>query len=170
MVGVIGAGEGGKDGVGVPPGKFVGEAGMEVTPGVGVGVEVPSRTTRLAPTKGSSGRRLSPVETRALQSIATCPALRPVRLNVNAVPLVVALLSLLPAIATMKLPFWGPLIATAGSGPNKPATEMLLTSTRLASYVQVNSALVKPSAGTLFKLTVATAVSPTVMLPGVTTV
>ena len=169
-VGVIRAGDGVKVGVGVSPGSPGVKEGTGETTGVGVGVVVLPRTTRFAATEGSSVRTLSPFETRALQSMTTEPVFRPVRLNVNAVPLVVALLSLLPAIATMKLPFCGPLIATAGSGPNNSATEMLLTSTRLASYVQVNSALVKPSAGTLFKLTVASAVSPTMMLPGVTTV
>jgi hypothetical protein len=48
---------------------------------------------------------LSPFETRAVHSIAVCPACKPVTLKVKAAPLVVALLPLLAAIATMKLPF-----------------------------------------------------------------
>jgi len=101
-------------------------------PGVGVGVGVLPRTTRLAPTNASSVRRLSPLETRALQLTADWPAVKPVTLKVNTVPSVVALLPLLPAIATMKLPFCGSLIAETESLPNKLATEMLLTLTRLA--------------------------------------
>src|SRR6185369_3220617 len=113
--------------VGGTPGVDVGGGGP---PGVGVGVGVLPRITRLAPIKGSSVSTLFPVETRALQSMADWPAFDPVTLNVNTVPLVVALLPLLPAIATMKLPFCGPLIALTESLPNKPAIEMLLTSTR----------------------------------------
>src|SRR5204863_4431661 len=89
---------------------------------------------------------------------------------VKAAPLLVALLPLLPAIATMKLPFCGPLIATAASAPKRGVTAMLLTSINVALYVQVNSALVYPSAGMLFKLTVTTALSPTLRLVGLTTV
>jgi len=40
----------------------------------------------------------------------------------------------------------------------------------LGSYVQTNSALVYPSAGTLFKLTVTVAVSPTFTVVGLTVV
>src|SRR6476620_12076748 len=120
-------------GVGVAPGSSGVEDGTGDTTGVGVGVVVVPRITTLAPTKGSSVRRLSPLETRALHSTADWPAFKPVRLNVNTVPSVVALLPLLPAMATMKLPFCGPLIAVAGSAPNRSATEMLLTSRRLAS-------------------------------------
>lgn len=47
------------------------------------------------------------------------------------------------------------------SGPKRLVITMLLVSTRFASKVQVNSALVYPSVGTLFKLTVARVVSPT---------
>src|SRR5689334_4322209 len=118
--------------VGGTPGVGV-DVGGGGPPGVGVGVGVLPRITRLAPTNGSSVRRLSPAETRALQSMADWPSFKPVRLKVNTVPSVVALLPLLPAIATMKLPFCGPLMATTESFPNKPATEMLITCTRLAS-------------------------------------
>ena len=61
-------------------------------------------------------------------------------------------------------------MAVAASAPKSDVTAILLTSTRLASYVQVNSALVYPSAGTLFKLTVTTALSPALMLDGLTDV
>ena len=77
---------------------------------------------------------------------------------------------LLPAMATIKLPPCGPLIATAASAPNRFVTAILLTSTMLGSYVQTNSALVYPSAGTLFKLTVTVAVSPTFTVVGLTVV
>src|ERR1051325_6388752 len=118
--------------VGGTPGVDVDVGGGGPT-GVDVGMGVFPRITRLAPTNGSSVRRLSQVETRALHSTADWPAFKPVRLNVNTVPSVVALLPLLPAMATMKLPFCGPLIAATVSLPNKLAIEMLLTSTRLAS-------------------------------------
>ena len=77
---------------------------------------------------------------------------------------------LLPAMATIKLCACGPLIATTGSAPKRDATLMLLTSNKFALYVQVNSALVYPSAGTLFKLTVTNAVSPRLISLGLITV
>src|SRR5689334_12898506 len=63
--------------VGGTPGVGV-DVGGGGPPGVGVGVGVLPRITRLAPTNGSSVRRLSPVETRALQSITDWPAFNPV--------------------------------------------------------------------------------------------
>lgn len=83
-----------------------------------------------------------PCETRALHSIAVWPDCKPVTLKLNATPLVVALLPPLPAMARMKLPFCGPFNAEAGLGPKRVATEILLTSTKLASNTQVNSVLV----------------------------
>lgn len=56
------------------------------------------------------------------------------------------------------------------SGPNRLPTLKLLTSTRAASYTQLNSVLVYPWAGMLFKLTFNWLVSPTWMLEGVTMV
>ncbi len=53
-------------------------------------------------------------------------------LKVKAAPPVVAFLPLLPAIATIKLPFWGPLMAMAASAPKRLAMVILLTSPRLA--------------------------------------
>lgn len=114
-----------------------GVAGVGVEVGVSVGVNVGVGalpvTVRLVPVNGISVRMLSPLETRALHSTALCPACRPFRLKVNAAPLVVALLPLLPAIATMNVPFCGPLIATAESAPKRLVTVMLLTSNKLAS-------------------------------------
>lgn len=95
--------------------------------GVKVGVAPLPATVRLVPVEVIWVRILSPFETRAVHSIAVCPACKPVTLKVNTAPLVVALLPLLPAIATMKLPFWGPLIAMAGSAPNRLAAAILLT-------------------------------------------
>jgi hypothetical protein len=117
--------------VGVDVGVLVGVA---LGPAVRVGVAVPPFMVRLVPVDGIWVSTLSPFDTRAVHSIAVWPAARPLTLNVNAAPLVVALLPLLPAIATMKLPFAGPLIATAASAPNRGVTMMLLlvTSTRLA--------------------------------------
>ena len=62
--------------------------------------------------------------------------------NILTGPLVVALLPLLPAMATMKLPSCGPLMAEAASAPKSVPTTMLLTETYAASYTQTNSALV----------------------------
>ena len=113
----------------------VGEApGVSEATGVGVNVAVgrlPMTVTE-PPLEGIWVRTLLPVETRTVQSIEDCPACNPFTLNVNAVPSVVALFPLLPAIATMNVPFCGPLIATAGSAPKREVTAMLLTSTRLA--------------------------------------
>ena len=74
---------------------------------------------------------------------------------------------LLPAMATMKEPFCGPLIATAASAPKMLPATMLLASSRAESYVQVNSALVYPSTGTLLNVTVTKADSPAFRLVGV---
>ena len=140
--------------------------GVEVIVGVG---KIP-RTLRLAPIEGRAVSTLSPLETRTVQSNAVCPACKPFKSKVNAVPLVVALLLLLPATATMKLPFSGPLIAVTGSAPKRLATVILPASTKLSSYVQVNSALVYSFGGTLFKLTVTNAVSSMSILVGLTSV
>ena len=55
-------------------------------------------------------------------------------LNVKTAPLPVALLPLLPAIASIKLPPPGPLVAAAGSGPKRLGLvgTMLLTSINVA--------------------------------------
>lgn len=112
-------------------------SGVEVTIGVGdsigVDVGVTPVTVRLAAVEGRFVSTLSPLETRAVHSIADWPACRAVTVKVNTVPLVVALLPLLPAIATMKLPFAGPLIAVAASAPKRPATRILLASIKFAS-------------------------------------
>ena len=104
--------------------------GVNVGRGVGVAVDTFPMVRLAPPVDGISTRILSPFETRALHSIITSPACKPLALNVNAVPPTVALFPLLPAIARMKLPFWGPLIAATGSAPNRFVTTMLLTSTR----------------------------------------
>ena len=70
----------------------------------------------------------------------------------------------------MKVPSCGMLIAATESAPNRLVTMILLVSTSAGSNVQVNSALEYPSAGTLFKLTVANVVSPIVRLVGFTVV
>ena len=112
-------------------------SGVDVKMGVGdsTGVEVGTipATVRLVPVEGRSVSILSPFETRALHSIALCPACKPLTLKVNTTPLVVALLPLLPAIATMKLPFCVPLIAVTGSAPKRPPTTMLLASSKFGS-------------------------------------
>jgi hypothetical protein len=113
-------------------------SGVEVNTGVadaiGVKVGATPTTVRLAaPVDGRLVSTLSPFETRAVHSIAACPASKPFTLKVNAAPLVVALLPLLPAIATIKLPFAGPFIAAAGSAPKRPATATLLDSNKLGS-------------------------------------
>lgn len=157
--------------VAVSPGAEVSVAvGDSTGEGVKVGVAPFPLMVRLAEVEGRVVRTLFPCETRAIHSIADCPACNPLTLKLKAAPLVVALLPLLPAIATMKLPFCGVVNAAAGSGPKRFVTTMLFTSTRLALYVQVNSALVYPSGGTLFKFTVTVAVSPTFRLVGLTTV
>ncbi len=112
--------------------------GVEVNTGVAdaIGVKVGATPTTLklaAPVDERLVSTLSPFETRAVHSIAACPASKPFTLKVNAVPLVVALLPLLPAIAKIKLPFVGPFIATAGSAPKRPATATLLDSNKLGS-------------------------------------
>jgi hypothetical protein len=133
-------------GVGVPVSTGAEEVGVGVgdsaVVGVEVGVGILPVTVRLVPVEERLVSILSPLDTRAVHSIAVWPACKPLALKVNTAPLVVALLPLLPAIATMKLPFCGPLIATAASAPNRLVAVILLTSIRLALYVQVNSALV----------------------------
>ena len=119
----------GVDDVGVGDPTGVSEVGVGVSKGVGVklGVGSSPTTVRLVPVDEILVSRLSPLDTRAVHSIAVCPAWRPLALKVKAAPPAVALLPLLPAIATMKLPFCGSLTATAGSGPNKFVATMLLT-------------------------------------------
>jgi hypothetical protein len=132
---VVGVGDPtGVEDVGVGDSTGVEEVGVKEGIGVGVNVGVTALPTiiKLVPVEGIDVRILSPFETRAVHSIAVCPACRPVAVNVKAAPLVVALFPLLPAIATMKLPFCGPLVATAGSAPKRLVTVMLLTSTKLA--------------------------------------
>jgi hypothetical protein len=127
-------------GVGDPPGVGVDvgvsdpagvgvEVGVAVLAAVGVGVEVGAlpTTVRLVPVDGRLVRILSPFDTRTVHSIALCPSCRPLALKVRAAPLVVALLPLLPAIATMKLPFCGSFVATTGSAPKRLVAWMLLT-------------------------------------------
>lgn len=103
--------------------------GVGVSKGVGVKVAVGKlpTTVRLVPVDERLVSTLSPLETRTVQVIALCPACRPVAVKVNAVPLVVALLPLLPAIATMKLPFCGSLIAIAASAPKRLVTAIFPT-------------------------------------------
>lgn len=117
-------------GVIVPVGVAVSVGVEEVEVGVDVGVALPT-TVRLVPVEGRLVSTPSPFDTRALHSMALCPACKPLALNVKAAPLVVALFPLLPAMATMKLPLCGPLIATAASAPKRLVAAMLLTSTRL---------------------------------------
>lgn len=166
--GTVGVG----DSIGVNVGDSTGvtEVGVSKGGGVDVAVGILPRTLSPVPVAGRSKRILSPLETRAAHSSAVCPACRPFTSKVNAVPLAVALLLMLPAIATMKLPFCGPLIAVTGSAPKRLATRMLLASTKFASYVQVNSALVYSFGGTLFKLTVTNALSSILILVGLTSV
>jgi hypothetical protein len=118
--------------VGVSPGSDVAVGDSK---GVGVDVKVAVGAlpimVRLAVVEGSSSRTLSPFETRTIHPTEACPACKALALNVNVGPLVVALFPLLPAIATMKLPFCGSLIAAAASGPKSPPTAILLTCTKL---------------------------------------
>ena len=97
----------GVDDVGVGDSTGVSEVGVGVSKGVGVklGVGSSPTTVRLVPMDEILVSRLSPLDTRAVHSIAVCPAWRPLALKVKAAPPAVALLPLLPAIATMKLPF-----------------------------------------------------------------
>ena len=87
---------------------------------VGEGADVASSTVRLMGTESISVRALFPMETRAAHLISVCPACKPVTSKVNTAPSVVAFCPLLPAIATMKLPFCGSKVATAGSVPKRP--------------------------------------------------
>lgn len=120
--------------VGVGDSAGVEGMGVGVSNGVGVklGVGTSPTIVRFVPVDGKLVSILSPLDTRTVHSMGVCPACKPVALKVKAGPLAVALLPLLPAIATMKLPFWGPLIATAGSGPNRLVTAILLTCTNVA--------------------------------------
>ena len=120
---------------GVAVGDSTGVTDVGVSKGVGVDVAVGRLPTivRLVPVEGRLVRRLSPFETRAVHSISVWPACSPSTLNVKAAPLVVALLPLLPAMATMKLPFCGSLMAAAASAPKSEVTAILLTSTRFTS-------------------------------------
>ena len=116
-----------------PPGRFVGVGvfvelpgilvGVSVAEGcVAVGVAVPPRIVNVSVTNGMSVRVLFPCETRALHSIVVCPACKPFTLNVNTVPLVVALLPSLAATATIKLCAPGPFTTDTVSGPKREAT------------------------------------------------
>jgi hypothetical protein len=126
-------------GVGVPVSAGAEEVGVGVgdptdvgvAEGVEVGVGTSPTTVRLVPVEERLVSILSPFDTRAVHSIALWPACKPLALKVKAAPLVVALFPLLPAMATMKLPFCGSLIATAGSAPKRLPAVMLLTCTRL---------------------------------------
>lgn len=119
----------------------VGEAGTGVEVSGGVGVDDP-RTVMLVPTYGMLVNAPFPCEMRAVQSIAVNPACKPLTVNVKTVPLVVARLPFLPAMAAMKLPPCGPKIDVAGSAPKRFAKTILLASSRFALYAQVISALV----------------------------
>lgn len=101
------------------------------TTGVNVAVGPVPVTVTLVPVDAISVRMLSPLETRASHSIGEVPATRPVTLKVNAEPLVVALLPLLPAMAKIKLPFCGPLSTATGSAPNRVVATGVPTDTRL---------------------------------------
>jgi hypothetical protein len=105
------------------------DVGVAVGVEVEVGVGSSPTTVRLVPVEGRLVSMLSPLDTRAVHSIALWPACNPLALKVKAAPFVVALLPLLPATATMKLPPCGPLIATAGSAPKRLVVVILLTST-----------------------------------------
>ena len=122
----------------VAVGDATGVEGVDVNVGVG---PVPV-IVKVVPTESISVRILSPFETRASHSIAVCPATKPVTLKVNTAPLVVALFPLLPAMAKIKLLACASLTATTGSVPKSDVATGLPTSTRAASKVQVNSALV----------------------------
>ena len=124
----------GVEDVGVGDSTGVSEVGVGVSKGVGVklGVGSSPTTVRLVPVDEILVSRLSPLDTRAVHSIAVCPAWRPLALNVKAAPPAMALLPLLPAIATMKLPFCGSLTATAGSDPNRLVAAILLICTKAA--------------------------------------
>ena len=82
----------GVDDVGVGDSTGVSEVGVGVSNGVGVklGVGSSPTTVRLVPVDGILVRRLSPLDTRAVHSIAVCPACRPLALKVKAAPPVVA--------------------------------------------------------------------------------
>jgi hypothetical protein len=119
--------------VGVPPGSEV-EVGDSKGVGVDVNVAVGALPimVRLAGVDGSEVRILSPFETRAVHSMVACPACKALALKVKADPLVTALLPLLPAMATMKVPFCGSLTAAAASAPKRLPTAILLTCTKPA--------------------------------------
>jgi hypothetical protein len=114
-VGRVPVGVGDSTGVAVSLGTAVGVAdstGVEVSVGfsvpTGVGVKVAVGALPLIVTTAPDEERgvstLLPVETRTVHSTELCPACNAVTLKVKAGPLVVALLPLLPAMATMKLP------------------------------------------------------------------
>ncbi len=134
----VSVGVGDSSGVGVKVGVAV-FSGVSVNVGVGV---LKAITVRLAGVEGSALSTPSPLETRATHSIVVWPACKPSTLKLKAAPPVTAFLPLLPAIARMKLPFWGVVAAITGSIPKRSVRVIFPTSTRLALYVQVNSALV----------------------------
>ena len=91
-------------GVGDSPGVDCVAVGVSIGVDVKVGVGDSPTTGRLVPVAGRLVSRLSPLETRALHSMGLSPACRPLTLKVKAAPPVVALLPLLPAMATMNFP------------------------------------------------------------------
>jgi len=120
--------------VGDPSGVEV-SVGFTVPTGVGVKVAVGALpvTVTSVPVEERGVSTLSPFETRTVHSTEVCPVCKAVTVKVKTGPLVVALLPLLPAIATMKLPFCGPLIAAAASAPKRELIVMLLTSSNVSS-------------------------------------
>lgn len=123
--------------VGVYVGVLVG-VGVSVEVGVGVceavGVIISPPIVKAAgPVEGSGMRLPSPFETRAVHSTEVCPTWRAMTLKVKAAPLAVALWPLLPAIATIKVPFCGSLIAPAASVPKRLPIVILLAVSRLLS-------------------------------------
>ena len=96
------------DGVGVCEAVGVGGS-VDGTTNVGVceagGVIIPPIVRVAGPVEGKEMMLLSPFEARALHSTVVCPDCSALTSKVKAVPLVVALLPLLPATATIKLPF-----------------------------------------------------------------
>src|SRR5512143_1009576 len=110
-----------------------------VSIGVGVGVLSRKMIDRLAGVDGSAVNTPSPFEIRAWQSIAVCPPCKPVTSKTNAAPPPMAFLPLLPAIATMKLPFCGVVAAITGSSPKRSVRLIFPIWSKPALYVQVNS-------------------------------
>ena len=114
--------------------------------------------------------KLSPFEMRPVQSIVVCPACKPLTSKVNATPLVVALLPLLPAIAAMNDPFCGAVKSGTAFAPKRLEATGLFISTSAALNLQLNSALAYPVGGTSSRLTLTTAVPVGLMLGTLTVV